>query len=595
MKRSKKHFSVVLAITMVLGTVLSGMSVYAENANSGTASEEVIYATLGSDGGIKSAYAVVIIDAGQSKTVSHYGSFQEIKNLTDSSEVAYENGKLTADAALGRFYCQGNLESPKLPWNVTISYELDGRKVSADELSGASGELKIQISTTKNDDVSEEFFENYMLQASLTLDTELCENITAEGATIANAGSNKMVNFMVMPGTEGRLSLTADVTDFHMSGISIAAVPYDVGEALGDVSELTSGLNSLTMGVSQLTQGISGISTGAAGLSSGAAVLTNGVKSYGAGMTQLSANSENLVNASAQIYGALGQISGGLNGETGDIDIGALVQLPRGLKRLVAGLDEVSAGLTQLSDGYAAAYSAMSSAVAAIPAPAVSEGDIAALMTANPDNQALSALVANYSAAQTVRGTWQQTSQAFEGVSKGLPSLRSSVETVSTALKSMADTLDEAIKNSESLSGLAELASGMAELRENYGSFHEGLVSYSAGVKALAGNWSSVEKGVTDLAAGAGALDGGAKEINKGANMLNQEVQSIPGRVNELLGEVDKGDFEPVSFLSDKNDNCRSVQFVISTEGIEKPEREEPEPKQTDSNTLWDRLKALFS
>lgn len=598
-KNSKKHAAVILALTLVLGTVLTGIPVHGEDTNAATESEEVIYASLDPDGVIKNAYSVVILNAAGSKPLSYYGSFDEIKNLTDSSELSYENGKLSTQTASGDFYFQGNLKNPQLPWRIAVSYELDGRSVDARELSGASGKLKITIKTSANEGIGTEFFENYMLQTSLTLDTELCKNITAEGATIASAGSSKMINFVVLPGTEGELSLSADVKDFHMGGISIAAVPYDISDAMGDVSELTNGLNGLSSGVSQLTKGIAGLSGGIAGLSTGAAALENGVQSYGSGMTQLSASSDSIVGASSQIYEALKQINGGLSGEsggeTGGAGIAALVQLPDGLQRLAAALDEVRDGLNRLTAGFDAAYSAMSSAVAAIPAPLVSESDIAALMAANPENQALAALIENYSAAQTVRGTWQQASQAFEGVSKSLPTISGSVETVSGALKHMAEQFEEAIKSSESLSGLAELTSGMAELLKSYGSFHEGLTSYAGGVKALAGNWGSIEKGVSELSDGAGALNGGAQEITRGANTLNREVQGIPGRVNELIGNVNKGKFKPVSFLSDKNENCKSVQFVISTEGIEKPAPSDDAHNKVSTNTLWDRLKALFT
>lgn len=39
----------------------------------------------------------------------------------------------------------------------------------------------------------------------------------------------------------------------------------------------------------------------------------------------------------------------------------------------------------------------------------MSEEDIAALIAANPDSAALSSLVANYQAAQTVKAVWEQT------------------------------------------------------------------------------------------------------------------------------------------------------------------------------------------
>lgn len=43
-----------------------------------------------------------------------------------------------------------------------------------------------------------------MLQISVTLDAELCEDITSRNGTVANAGSDKQITFVVLPGGEGR-------------------------------------------------------------------------------------------------------------------------------------------------------------------------------------------------------------------------------------------------------------------------------------------------------------------------------------------------------------------------------------------------------
>lgn len=101
------------------------------------------------------------------------------------------------------------------------------------------------------------------MQVSITLDSQLCRNITAEGATIANSGADKQINFTAMPGTDSEFSLTADVTDFSMPGITFAAVPFSMGDALGDITELTAGLSQLTDAVSQLSDGAAQLSSGA--------------------------------------------------------------------------------------------------------------------------------------------------------------------------------------------------------------------------------------------------------------------------------------------------------------------------------------------
>lgn len=42
----------------------------------------------------------------------------------------------------------------------------------------------------------------------------------------------------------------------------------------------------------------------------------------------------------------------------------------------------------------------------------------------------------------------------------------------------------------------------------------------------------------------------------------------ITDKIDELIETVTGGDFEVTSFLSDKNTNVQSVQFVIKAEGV---------------------------
>ncbi|MEG1633079.1 MAG: hypothetical protein RR314_03405 [Oscillospiraceae bacterium] len=592
----KKKLSAILALCLTFCMLLSGVSALAADKGTVASSEEVIYAMLNAAGEPESAYSVAILNVTKAGEITHHGAYSSTKNLTDSGLLAYKGGKITATAPVGRFYYQGELVNLDFPWNIKVTYKLDNKVVAPEKLSGATGKVLINIKTTKNDAADATFFENYMLQVSVPLDTDLCDNIKAQGATMANSGGDKQANFVVMPGTDGDMTVTADAENFELSGITIAAVPYSAGDAMPDVSELTGGLNDLADGVSDLSDGVSSLSKGTADLSVGAAMVKSGAKSYGEGMADISANSAGIVSASSQIYSGLKQINDGLAGQTGgSLDLSALAQLPAGLTQLAAGLEQVSAGMKQLLDGYTLAYDALSKSIAGIPAASVSEADIAALMAANPGSAALSALIANYTAAQTVKGTWQQTSAAFAAVSTTLPQLQGSVDTIAASLRGMATQISAAMKSNPDLSGLATLAQGIGSLTKNYSAFHDGLVAYTGGVDALAENWNGLQEGVNGLATGSYSLSKGAKKLSEGAGTLSDETQTIPDEVDKMIGSVNNGDFTPQSFVSAKNTNCDAVQFVIKTAAIEGAAEEDVPPPAVPANTLWQRIKDLFS
>lgn len=63
--------------------------------------------------------------------------------------------------------------------------------------------------------------------------------------------------------------------------------------------------------------------------------------------------------------------------------------------------------------------------------------------------------------------------------------------------------------------------------------------------------------------------------------------------MNDMIDSVSGGNYETVSFVSDKNENVEAVQFVIKTSAIEKEETVET---ATDDEKLsvWQKFIKLF-
>ena len=619
----KKRTLGALALALCFALSLIAVPAAAADAPAATGAEEVIYAKLDAAGEPLSAYAVVALNGDAGESVTHYGAYTAVENLTDTSALTYEDGAVTATIPEGgRLYYQGTLESFELPWDIAIGYELDGKSISPAELGGQSGALEMSLSVKPNGNAPGAFADEMMLQITVTLDASLCKNISAGGATVANAGGDKTLAFTVLPGAEAEYTVTADVEDFTMAGLTIAGVNYDIASAMGDTAEITDG-------VGQMTDAISQLSDGASQLASGAGSLRSGAGSFGSGLSTLSAGSAELVAGSEQIAGALAQISASLPGAGAGadaeaaaaaagmdpkaaaaagaqsagagmtLDLSALAQLPAGLEQAADGLEQAGAALAQLAEGYGAAYPALAQAVEAIPEPSVSEEDIGALMALAPDNEALAALVANYQAAQTVKAVWAQASAAFEAVQDNLPALAEGVNSAAASLRQTAQQISAAMSATGGqidLSGLLQLTSGLSQLAQSYSAFHEGLVSYAGGVDALSANWNSVYSGISSLASGAG-------ELSDGVAALNEETSKIPELIDELTGgsaEDESADGSAqASFLDGRNGDTASVQFVIMTEGISEPEAEaEPAPAEEEQGffaELWDRIVALFT
>lgn len=69
--------------------------------------------------------------------------------------------------------------------------------------------MKVKISVKENKNCDKDFFDNYLLQATVLFDTEKCSDIEADGATEGNLGDDRQLLYNIMEGTEKEIHITA--------------------------------------------------------------------------------------------------------------------------------------------------------------------------------------------------------------------------------------------------------------------------------------------------------------------------------------------------------------------------------------------------
>jgi X-X-X-Leu-X-X-Gly heptad repeat protein len=611
-RRSK---SVGIAITLVVTLVATLWAVpllASSNANpapvvpvsSGTAGtvtsrEEVVYATLSPTGQVQAAFAVTALEVSSPGTIVDYGNFSSAINLTTTEPLTYDDGTVSVQAPTGRFFYQGAMTDLRLPWDIAIHYYLAGERVLPAELAGKDGAVRIEITTTPGTAAGQEYFDNYVLQISLTLDTRHFSNISAAGSTMANAGRNKIVTFTVMPGNTGHATINAETTSFTLSPIEIAALPLSIKIDNPDTSALTDELTPLTEGVAALHQGMGRLKDGVAELSQGAAGLSTGADQFGQGLGQLDASSPELMAGSEQIRQALNAVAAALEGQSGEFSLGSMLQLTPALAQLSAGLNDISAALEELDQAFTLAYAALEQSISGIPTDEISQAQLGALYAANPERAALlDSLVQYYTAARVVQGTFQAVQPAFAATGMSLGPIAASIDTISATLADMSAALGMAMQDDASAAMLPQLIQGISALAQQYQGFHAGLAQYTQGLTQLTHAFAPLSAGVSGLAQGSTELQSGANQMHSATRQLRDGLKDIPGRITEeieqMIQSFDKSDFVPGSFLSSRNEKTTAVQFVMRTQGIAMvaPEQEaEPAPSPL---TLWERLASLF-
>lgn len=640
----------------ILKKTLSGALVFAlaampalPAAAADSGKEEVVYANLDAAGDLEAAYIVNSFGPG---SITDHGDYSKVTMLNTDDAIDQEGDAVTFTSDASRVYYEGTLADPALPWQIDLSYRLDGKTVTPEKLAGASGELEIRFCVTKNNACSGSFYDDYALQASVTLDSDRCRNIQAPDATIAGVGGDKQLTFTILPGEGIDTTIRADVTDFEMDAVSINGVRLNLGAdvdtdemeaqvaALVDATvrlddgavALADGARSLESGAFTLKNGSGSLTSGIAALDGGVQTLQNGLSQMQQGLDALDARSGELANGSAAFASALTQVQAAVDGVALTTeDLAALSAASTNIKAAIDQLAGVASGLGaggQTAVGDVGTLMAQNSqAAAAIGAQTAQLQDLAGSLAAVSGMEAQAAELQASIAQLAQISTLLESNNAALSAVQNTASAGGEVSALTgslSALQAQYAAFDTQIQNMvaglQGMSGnLSALQAALAELNEQYAAIDGGINSYTSGVSQISGGYASIMQGVADLAsasqellAGSGSLDdgsarlydgivslsGGAQTLAQGTSSFRSETAGIDGLLDEKLSPLtkilDARDAPVVSFASEKNENVASVQFVMQTEAITLPAVEEEDEESEAPQRFWDKLRALF-
>ena len=550
---------------------------------------QVVYAKGSATGNVSGVYVVNSFNSSANANLKDEGKYSSVTNLTNMAAINVNGDtcSFTSDDA-GEFMYQGDLSSStKLPWDVSVTYALDGKTVNAGELAGKSGALtmKIKIEPTGDSEELKNFSDNFLVQATAKLDNSKCSNIVADGATAAQSSGDTQLSYMVFPGKTGEFTITADVKDFEFDGLTVVAVPLSIAlslddsefsDATDDLTKLKEAIEELNDGASELEVGSNNVSAGLSVLSSMSDTLTNGSNSFANALSTANNGVTSLNDAvSGQLAGGVQQLSAGSETYANALNLQAeALGAKTAGKTVETAKTEYAQALTTYTQTYTAAYTQIYTAliqtgqdptVAAQTAAAQAmqnENVQLSLNSLNEKVQSLAELSGNLGALQALTSATQGYSQINDGISN----LNSSVGT-------LAD-------------GSSSLASGLQQLNSAYGELNSGLSQYTSGVDKLAGNYPTLNSGISTLNSGTSELQSETADID------TKMVSTVKDKLTEYLNPS----FTMTDFVNGSTDHIKRVQFVYMTDAIE---IEDDEPAQTEEATneksFIDKLVALFA
>ncbi|HHT20527.1 MAG TPA: hypothetical protein GXZ74_03715 [Tissierellia bacterium] len=345
----KKLLSWLIILTLMLSPISYGQT----KQTNDSPKQEVVYAKIDHTGAVDSLSVVNVFRLARDGVVTDFGEYESTTNLTNLESIEVKGDRIEVPAKAGIFYYQGNQPDRALPWLVDIDYFLDGKAVSAEELAGKTGELRLRLRISNNPEADPIFFEHYLLQVSLQFPQDGFHVLEAKDATEAISGEDKLLTYTVLPDKAADIELIASVRDFAMKPIMLNGLPFQMALELPDMDDSLGDLALLQDAIKQLNDGAQALADGLALAGSGGSELYGGADSLAGGGFQMSDGLDQFSEGLYQYQSGLEAYRDGV--VAFDDGLGQLVdgieQLSDGLNDYAAGSDQATDGLNQYIDG----------------------------------------------------------------------------------------------------------------------------------------------------------------------------------------------------------------------------------------------------
>ena len=300
---------------VISGTLLCSMVGYTLPVFAYT-KDETVYSKLDNEGNnYKTIVSTHIENKENADLINDISDLLNIKNTSNDATYTQDGNKFVWNANKSDIYYQGET-SKELPIECKIKYELDGKEVSANEIAGKSGKLKVTVQYTNKEERTVDIngkkvkmYVPFVVVTGTIIENENAKNIEVSSGKVIDDGTKSVVVGMAMPGLQESLGvskndveipsdveITMDATNFETSSIVSYVTPkvleeddlkiFDkLDDVYGQVNTLQKSMNQIQDGANTLKDGTAELADGANTLKNGTSELANGASTLKDGVT----------------------------------------------------------------------------------------------------------------------------------------------------------------------------------------------------------------------------------------------------------------------------------------------------------------------
>ena len=348
--------------------------------------DESVYLISDANGNVNKTIVVDHLKNKDKKdTLEDASNLSDIENVKGKEKFTQSGDKLTWQAGGKDIYYQGTAtEEPPVTQKVT--YYLDGKEISPEDLAGKSGKVKIRFDYTNTTSYTETVNgEKQTVSVPFAAITGLVlgdgfENIEVTNGKAEVSDSSSVVLGYALPGLKDSLGIkdkdldgdvnipeymemTADVENFSMPAAMtfvVNASDYvstdgidtsDLDDMINDLkdasTQLQDGSKTLAEGTDTLADGLSTLQSKLGTFASGVGTLQSGLKTYTDGVSTLSGGLNTLGNSTGALVSGADKLNDGAS------------QLSASASSINEGIKSLDTGLkTPLTDKEKAGYQA---------------------------------------------------------------------------------------------------------------------------------------------------------------------------------------------------------------------------------------------
>ena len=598
---------------MISGLLLFTITSYMTIPVFAASKSETVYSNLDSNGkAYKTIVSTQLTNEDKLDEITDISNLLNIENTNGDETFKKEGNQIVWDSNGNNIYYKGESDK-QLPVECKITYELNGEEISAEELKGKSGNVKIKINYTNNEKhivsingKQVTMYTPFIIVAGTKIDNAKNKNIQITNGKIVDNGESTLAVGIAMPGMQENIGISKSKIDIPEEiEISMETEDFEMGNIIAVVAvkgideDLTSDLNSMYSQINELANASNEILAGANQLKEGTSELVSGVDQLKDGTKTAYAGSKQIKNEVEKSTKKL------KNDNTPAIDEETLEAIKAQAMKSATLSDEAKEGIAaqaksaaKLTDEQKAGIAAQARVAAklteeqktgiaaqareaatfteaqkvAIIAQAQSnypvelteaeKGLILAIAqkTAHQTAESTAIEVAQKTAYQTAESTAIEVAQNTATQTAESTALTVAQSTATQTAGATATQTATQVGNQAKQKFTNQVVSQMNTLGSSLDELTNGLASIDSGVSALSVGTNKLDSGALQLADGVKTFN--EQGIAKISNLVNGDLRNIASRV-EKMNELAK---EYNNYAGIQNGMTGEVKFIMITD-----------------------------